>query len=56
MLGVTAGLTIEGTEPIVIESGFRINYEEDAATAQLRFSAWLERVIVEGLKQWSRTL
>ncbi len=33
-----------------------INYTEDPAAAQTRFSAWLERVIVEGLNQWRQTL
>jgi fido (protein-threonine AMPylation protein) len=56
MVGVTAYLAIEGTEPEAIENAFQINYEEDLTKAQERFSTWLERVIVEGLKQWRRTL
>jgi hypothetical protein len=56
IVGVTAYLAIEGTEPIHIESAFQINYEEDLTAAEARFSAWLERVLVEGLKQWRRTL
>jgi hypothetical protein len=29
---------------------------EDLAAARTRFSAWLERVIVEGLNEWRKTL
>jgi Fic family protein len=56
-IGLVAYLTMQGTEPVLIKGGtFQVNYEEDLATAQSRFSAWLERVIVEGLAQWRRTL
>ncbi|MGO4881530.1 MAG: Fic family protein [Bryobacteraceae bacterium] len=43
--------------PSVIDGGtFQINYAEDFDSAQKRFSAWLERVIVEGLNEWRKTL
>ncbi len=57
LIGVVACLAVQGAEPALIEGGtFQINYEEDLASAQARFSTWLERVIVEGLSQWRRTL
>jgi hypothetical protein len=57
IVGVVAYLLVQGAEPIVVKDGtFLINYEEDLATAQARFSAWLDRVIVEGLNEWRRTL
>jgi len=50
-------LEVQGQEPTLIKGGtFQINYEEDLAQAQTRFSAWLEHVIIEGLKEWRRTL
>lgn len=56
-IGVAAYLRIQRAEPIIIKGGtFQINYEEDLASAQTRFSAWLERVIVEALVEWRRTL
>ncbi len=56
-IGVVACLAVQGAEPTLIEGGtFQINYEEDLASAQARFSVWLERVILEGLSQWRRTL
>jgi Fic family protein len=57
IIGVVAYLFLESAEPILIKDGtFQINYAEDLATAQTRFSAWLERVIVEGLNEWRKTL
>jgi hypothetical protein len=57
LVGVVAYLSVQGSEPRLIDGGsFQINYEEDAASAQKRFSSWLEGVIVHGLKQWRRTL
>jgi Fic family protein len=57
IIGVVAYLVLQGAEPALIKGGtFQINYEEDFASAQTRFSTWLERVIVEGLKEWRRTL
>jgi len=57
IIGVVAYLDIPGAEPLLINDGtFQINYAEDAATAQTRFSAWLERAIVEGLNEWRKTL
>jgi Fic family protein len=57
IVGVVAYLDIQSAEPILIKDGtFLINYAEDLATAQTRFSAWLERVILEGLNQWRKTL
>jgi hypothetical protein len=56
-LGVVAYLSIGGAAPKVIEDGtYQINYEEGLASSKARFSVWLERVIVEGLNQWRRTL
>jgi Fic family protein len=57
IIGVVAYLSTQGPEPILIEGGtFQINYEEDLASAQSRFSKWLEHVIVEGLNQWRQSL
>jgi Fic family protein len=57
IVGVVAYLLVQGAEPLLLKDGtFLINYEEDLASAQTRFSAWLERVIVEGLNEWRRTL
>jgi prophage maintenance system killer protein len=57
IIGVVAYLYLQHAERILIKDGtFLINYEEDLATAQKRFSPWLERVIVEGLNEWRRTL
>ena len=57
LIGVIAYLSLQGAEPVLIKHGtFEINYAEDLAAAQTRFSAWLERVIVEGLNQWRQTL
>lgn len=56
-IGVLAYLFAQGAEPVLIKDGaFQVNYEEDLKTAESRFSAWLERVVVEGLAQWRRTL
>jgi Fic family protein len=53
IIGVVAYLSAHGAEPTLLKDGtFQINYEEDFASAQDRFSKWLERVIVEGLNQW----
>ncbi len=57
IIGVIAYLSIQGAEPIIIEGpSFQINYEEEVSKARDRFSTWLEHVIVEGLKEWRRTL
>jgi len=57
LIGVVAYLQVQGAEPAPIEGGtFQINYEEDPDTAQARFSAWLDRVIVAGLNAWRLTL
>ena len=57
IVGVVAYLQVQGAGPRLIEGGtFQINYEEDAAKAQERFSPWLERVIVKGLEAWRQTL
>jgi Fic family protein len=57
IIGVVAYLLIGGAEPKLIEGGmFLINYEEDSKNAEIRFAAWLERVVIEGLKEWRRTL
>ncbi len=42
-------------EPVPIKGGrFQINYEESPEAAEARFAPWLDRVITEGLMQWSR--
>jgi hypothetical protein len=47
----------ESSLPKPIEGGtFLINYEEDLASATVRFTKWLDRVIVNGLNQWRLTL
>jgi hypothetical protein len=57
IIGIVAYLIVQGTEPTLIPDGtFQINYAEDLATAKTRFSNWIERVIVEGLTEWRRTL
>jgi prophage maintenance system killer protein len=57
IIGVVAHLSIYGAEPALIEGGtFLINYEEDLNSAEIRFLAWLEHVVIEGLKEWRRTL
>jgi hypothetical protein len=57
IIGVLAYLHSEGTAPTILEGGtFQINYEEDLASAQSRFTPWLERMIVEGLNEWRRRL
>lgn len=57
LIGVVAYFVTQGGESIRLKDGiFQINYEEDLAAAQTRFSSWLERIIVEGLNQWRRTL
>jgi Fic family protein len=57
LIGVVAYLVIQGAEPKPIEGGtFQINYEEEFSSAQTRFSAWLDRVVIEGLNAWRRTL
>jgi hypothetical protein len=57
IIGVLAYLAVQGKEPELIEGGgFQINYEEASSTAQTRFSAWLEHMIVEGLNAWRRSL
>jgi Fic family protein len=57
IISVVAYLTAHGSQPSLLPTGtFQVNYEEAAATAQERFAAWLERVIVAGLTEWRRTL
>jgi prophage maintenance system killer protein len=57
IIGVVAYLSLQRADPALLKDGtFLINYAEDLATAQTRFSAWLERVIVEGLNEWRKTL
>jgi fido (protein-threonine AMPylation protein) len=52
----TASKLCDLTVILVPGGTFLINYAEDLATAQKRFEPWLERVIVEGLNAWRRTL
>jgi fido (protein-threonine AMPylation protein) len=58
--GIIAAVAFFGAQnrdPLVLENGtFQINYEEDPTHARERFSPWLERMIVEGLNEWRRTL
>jgi len=57
IIGVAGYLWPQEGDPVFLKDGtFLINYAEDLATAQTRFSAWLERVIVEGLNEWRKTL
>jgi fido (protein-threonine AMPylation protein) len=57
IVGVDPYLFIQSAEPVPLRDGtFLINYEEDLRSAQTRFSAWLDRVIVEGLNEWRKTL
>lgn len=57
LVGVVPYLTVAGGEPSLIgDSTFQINYQEDLASATKRFSAWLDRVIVQGLNMWRVTL
>jgi Fic family protein len=57
IIGCVAYLALEGKEPKVLEGGtFQINYEEEPASAENRFSKWLERMIVEGLNRWRESL
>ena len=57
IIGVVAYLALPGPITVLIPDGtFQINYAEDLETAQARFSAWLERVIVGGLNEWRRFL
>jgi Fic family protein len=56
IISVLGFLSTEGAQPIMLDSSFQINDEEDTAYARVRFSEWLERIIVEGLAEWRRTL
>jgi hypothetical protein len=57
IIGVAAHLLIQDAQPALIKEGtFQINYAEERAAAQTRFSGWLERIVVEGLNQWRKTL
>ena len=57
IIGVVGYVLLLGARPILLKDGtFQINYAEDLTIAQIRFSAWLERVIVEGLNEWRKTL
>ena len=57
IIGVVAYLRTDGPEPTPLDGGaFQINYEEDSAHTTKRFSDWLERIIVEGLNAWRKTL
>ena len=56
IIGVLGYLAVRG-EPVTLEGGsFQINYEEGVNSAQARFSAWLDRMIVEGLDAWRRNM
>jgi prophage maintenance system killer protein len=57
LIGVLAYITRHGLEPVSLPGGtFLINYEEPFESAQTRYCAWLERVIVAGLSEWRRSL
>jgi len=57
LIGVVGYLAMQNAEPSLIEGGtFQINYEEDLDSATRRFSTWLDRVVVNGLNLWRRTL
>jgi Fic family protein len=55
-IGVVAYVLLRRAQPILTHRTFLVNYEEDLSSAQTRFSGWLERVIVEGLNEWRKTL
>jgi Fic family protein len=56
LIGVLAYVVV-GSKSWLLEGGsFQINYEEDFTSAQGRFTAWLERMIIEGLSEWRRSL
>jgi hypothetical protein len=42
-------IAVLGDEP------FQVNYKEQETAVEARFSAWLERSLVEGLDAWRRT-
>lgn len=58
--GLTAFLggliTEDPPDTLLFEGPFTVNYEEDLTSTQGRFGPWLERVIVDGLNAWRRTL
>ena len=57
IIAVVPHLLAQASEPKLITGrGFLINYEEEPAKAQSRFSPWLEHVILEGLNEWRRNL
>lgn len=57
LIGVTVYLHCDAAEPIMLDGGlFQINYQEDAISAEARFRPWLERMIVQGLNEWRKTL
>lgn len=56
LIGFVVSLAVQGADPIPVNGTFQTNYEEDLATAQARFTPWLERVIIEGLNAWRQTL
>jgi hypothetical protein len=57
LIGVVAFLSIQFAASKLIEGGtFQINYEEEFSSAQTRFSAWLDHVVIEGLNAWRLTL
>ena len=49
-------LVVRGESDLLEGGSFQINYEEDLTSVQPRFSAWLERMIVEGLEAWRRRM
>ena len=56
IIGAVAYLSIQ-SQPQLIEGGtFQVNYEEEASSAERRFSTWLEGIIVKALNQWRQTL
>jgi fido (protein-threonine AMPylation protein) len=57
LIGCVAYFETEDSTPSFLDDGaFQINYAEDPKEAQARFTQWLERVIVNALNAWRRTL
>lgn len=57
IIAAVASIDLQGSEPYMLQGGtLLINYEEKYDSAQRRFAAWLEKMIVAGLNKWRATL
>lgn len=45
-----------GVVTAISDDAFRINHIEEVDEAKRRFWRWLDRILIEGLAQWRRTL